>query len=114
VPLWAKSQQTAPESLQSGNQHFSTKSYMNFCRLLSKFGIERQPYETACELKTRAAVKIRQSQPSAPDLPGLIDNFVDNYSQARFGLISGESELLALGAKIQERLENKPSEDKIA
>lgn len=113
VPIWARHKGSDRQLKTAPELHASTNEYLRFCRTIKRLNIERLPQETAQELKRRVETKIAQVEPGREELLGLVDDFVDCYGRARFGA-SGGSELMALNAKIQAKLETGASDNKIA
>jgi hypothetical protein len=91
----------APDSANS-----STRVFLKLSDDLRRLKILRRPSDTADELSQRFFESFSENEPCHPDLPVLFREFVNLYSEARFGVTDKDPERLRrmrqLSLKIQE------------
>ncbi|MBX9877909.1 MAG: transglutaminaseTgpA domain-containing protein [Candidatus Obscuribacterales bacterium] len=87
---------------KSSDYRLATRDYLQVLGDLEKLKVRRSPSDTADELSD----KVRAAQPfvAAEDLPKLIDDFANDYSESRFGTPDNMKDLAPLAGEIHQQV----------
>lgn len=87
---------------KSSDHHLATKDYLQVVADLEKLKVRRLPADTADELSN----KVRESKTltANEELPKLMDNFVEGYTESRFGTPDNIKDLTPLADQIHEQV----------
>jgi protein-glutamine gamma-glutamyltransferase len=88
----------------SNDSSMASKEMFAVCQELEKLDIRRQPQDTGQEFLARVRERMGEEPSPDSDLPDLVEQFLSDYSAARFGAGSPSRDLSGIRGKIHERV----------